>query len=601
MAAPGLARRWANVSLRAKITGVTVFILTLGLIVAGAGTLSFLRPQLIAQQDATLQQLRSDPTAALAEGADVSSLKRKDVLYAADTFYVAVIDVEGNVLYDNFRGENHADGPLVPIISADRADELDDTILPLSDSSSDATWRGILTPITSSDTPNEISGYMLIASSTETIDGIMARYITIFSGFGIAVVLLGGALTRILVTSTFEPLTGVERTASEIAEGDLSQRISVTSPNTEVGRLGTSLNMMLDRIDDAFDERARTIEQMRRFVGDASHELRTPLVSVRGYAELYRMGGLESKEELGQAMERIEKEAIRMGTLVEDLLALARLDERRPLQLKPVYLLPLARDAALDAMAQSPERSVTVINNGSLTGSATVAMDAAALKAAKHEAADLNSPTPSSGAIALAGATLARLRSLAGKLNPGSAPGSATGTPAKAADSHAAMSTTAEALHALSDTDAARLECEPIVLADEDKIRQVLNNLIGNSLRYTPADSPIEIVITPRPFEHVTRIEVVDHGDGIPEQIRSKIFERFWRADTSRNRETGGSGLGLAIVSSIVAAHHGKVSAHDTPGGGATFRVDLPLADGALTESALTESDAADAGSAETA
>ena len=114
---------------------------------------------------------------------------------------------------------------------------------------------------------------------------------------------------------------------------------------------------MLNRIDRAFNDRAKTIEQMRRFVGDASHELRTPLVSVRGYAELYRMGALQTPEEVAQAMDRIEKEAIRMGGLVEDLLELARLDETKPLELTPVDLVPIASDAALDAMASSPATS----------------------------------------------------------------------------------------------------------------------------------------------------------------------------------------------------------------------------------------------------
>lgn len=575
MAAHALARRWANVSLRAKITGVTVFILTLGLLVAGAGTLSFLRPQLIAQQDAILQQLQRDPTPALAEGADTNSLKRKDVLYASDTFYVAVLDAEGSVLYDNYRGTDHPAGPLVPIIPLAQAEAMADTTLVLSDTASSAKWHAVLTPISSSESPNEVSGYMLIASSTETIDGIMARYLTIFTGFGIAVVLLGAALTRIIVTNTFEPLNEVERTAAEIANGDFSQRIHVSSEHTEVGRLGSSLNTMLDRIDTAFDERDHTINQMRRFVGDASHELRTPLVSVRGYAELYRMGGLPTNADVDQAMERIEKEAIRMGSLVEDLLALARLDERKPLQLAPVNLLPLARDAALDAMAQAPDRTVTVINAGSLRGNGggEVPIRPADVAAAKAEAADLQSANPSSGAIALAGATLAAIRSIAGKLTPGSSAPVANQETANTDD-----------LHSLSDEEAAQLECEPIVLADENKVRQVLNNLIGNALRYTPEGSPLEIVITPRPFERVARIEVVDHGEGIPEQIRSKIFERFWRADTSRNRETGGSGLGLAIVASIVDAHQGSVCAENTPGGGATFRVELPLADAAFSE-----------------
>jgi two-component system OmpR family sensor kinase len=72
--------------------------------------------------------------------------------------------------------------------------------------------------------------------------------------------------------------------------------------------------------------------------------------------------------------------------------------------------------------------------------------------------------------------------------------------------------------------------------------------------------------------------EIIDHGEGVPPQIREKIFQRFWRADSSRTRETGGSGLGLEIVSSIVSAHNGHVDVVETPGGGATFRVALPLA-----------------------
>ncbi|MBF4571275.1 sensor histidine kinase [Herbiconiux sp. VKM Ac-1786] len=123
----------------------------------------------------------------------------------------------------------------------------------------------------------------------------------------------------------------------------------------------------------------------------------------------------------------------------------------------------------------------------------------------------------------------------------------------------------------------------PIVLAEENKIRQVLTNLIGNALRFTDADSPIELVVQVDEAAGVAMVDIVDHGDGIPPQIREKIFQRFWRADSSRTRETGGSGLGLAIVSSIVAAHHGTVQALETPGGGATFRVTLPLMDAPAT------------------
>ena len=120
-------------------------------------------------------------------------------------------------------------------------------------------------------------------------------------------------------------------------------------------------------------------------------------------------------------------------------------------------------------------------------------------------------------------------------------------------------------------------ELRAIVLAEENKIRQVVTNLVGNAIRFTPGGSPIEIGVGVDAGQRVAIISVIDHGEGIPPQIREKIFERFWRADSSRQRATGGSGLGLAIVAAIVASHHGQVEVVETPGGGATFRITLPL------------------------
>ena len=96
-------------------------------------------------------------------------------------------------------------------------------------------------------------------------------------------------------------------------------------------------------------------------------------------------------------------------------------------------------------------------------------------------------------------------------------------------------------------------------------------------MRFTPDDSPLELIVSVDRVHRVGVLEVVDHGEGIPPQIREKIFQRFWRADSSRTRETGGSGLGLAIVSGIIASHKGEVTVRETPGGGATFRVSVPL------------------------
>ena len=111
-------------------------------------------------------------------------------------------------------------------------------------------------------------------------------------------------------------------------------------------------------------ERDRVESRLRQFVADASHELRTPVATVRGYAELYRSGGLRDKGELDDAMRRTEQESVRMSGLVDDLLQLARLDQQRPLTLAPVDLVALAQDAAGDARAVQPDRSITVRGDG---------------------------------------------------------------------------------------------------------------------------------------------------------------------------------------------------------------------------------------------
>ncbi|MFM6966252.1 MAG: sensor histidine kinase [Rhodoluna sp.] len=131
----------------------------------------------------------------------------------------------------------------------------------------------------------------------------------------------------------------------------------------------------------------------------------------------------------------------------------------------------------------------------------------------------------------------------------------------------------------LTDLDAKPLKSDAKVFAkvDANSIRQVFTNLLNNAGRFSPEDQQIEIAFGSHRNDEVI-FEVRDHGEGIPKQLRSKVFERFYRADNSRNRETGGSGLGLAIVSSIIASHDGEIVADETAGGGATFRVTLPVA-----------------------
>jgi two-component system OmpR family sensor kinase len=118
---------------------------------------------------------------------------------------------------------------------------------------------------------------------------------------------------------------------------------------------------------------------------------------------------------------------------------------------------------------------------------------------------------------------------------------------------------------------------QPImVTGDDTRLRQVVGNLVRNALVHTPAASPIDIGVTTS--NGTARLSVADHGTGLRTEDRQRIFEPFYRADPSRSRDSGGAGLGLSIVNAVVAAHGGRVSVKDTDGGGATFEVELPLA-----------------------
>ena len=145
-----------------------------------------------------------------------------------------------------------------------------------------------------------------------------------------------------------------------IGSGELDQRVTPAEPNTELGRVGHSVNLMLTRLEHAFNEQRASEHRLRRFIADASHELRTPLSSIRGYAELFRRGASSRPEDLALAMRRIESEASRMGVLVDELLLLARLDSGRPLDRAIVDLSALIRDAARDSQAADPRWPVTV-------------------------------------------------------------------------------------------------------------------------------------------------------------------------------------------------------------------------------------------------
>ncbi|MEU8250770.1 ATP-binding protein [Nonomuraea sp. NPDC048916] len=184
--------------------------------------------------------------------------------------------------------------------------------------------------------------------------------IELLGGSGILLILAVMGVT--IVRRSMRPLSEIEHTAEAIAGGQLGRRVPDGDPRTEVGRLARSLNGMLAQIETAFAARSaseaaarRSEDRMRQFVGDASHELRTPLTSIRGFAEYARQNPGADPVEL---MQRVEKAAGRMSLLVDDLLLLARVDQQRPLSMRPVDMLALAADAVQEARILAPERTI---------------------------------------------------------------------------------------------------------------------------------------------------------------------------------------------------------------------------------------------------
>ena len=180
--------------------------------------------------------------------------------------------------------------------------------------------------------------------------------------FGLIALLLLILITfaaRSVIRISMKPLKDVEETAAKIAAGNLSTRMPDGQSSTEVGRLATSLNAMLSRIEEAFAARTESENKLRRFVADASHELRTPITAIRGFSELHRQGAVIGEKETSELIGRIENESKRMGSLVEDLLLLARLDQSREMESKPVDINQVVEDAVISARAAGPGHPVT--------------------------------------------------------------------------------------------------------------------------------------------------------------------------------------------------------------------------------------------------
>lgn len=417
-------------------------------------------------------QARSVEAVRMLESGTLPTPEQRAQLGADDT-YVVIRDINGQII-------SEAGSPVAGMGSFDTAER-------------DAIWRDVLAgnqavtvdehelrvhavPVTAAQSPARV---IEVWKSYDTTAESLIPFVSITTIVIPLSLLLAVTGAYILARSALAPVDAIVRSARNISEEDLSQRLPVSRPNDELGRLASTFNDLLADLEVAFREREESLERQRQFTADASHELRTPLTSIRGYARMLREWALNDPETARESVDAIERESQRMHELVERLLLMAREDE----------------DLLLDS--------------------------------APTDMRDIASAAVAARRVAATGITI---------------------------------DYQADAEPVIADIDAAR-------------IRQVLDILLDNAVKFTPEGGTVRVGVR---FEDGVELFVSDDGPGIPHEHLPHIFERFYKADNARS--DGSAGLGLAIARQIVERHGGTIGV-SSDANGSTFVVRLPASD----------------------
>jgi two-component system OmpR family sensor kinase len=425
---------------------------------------------------------------------------------------------------------------------------------------------------------------VIVAVDLGNVTALTTRLVLFDLIVGGAIVLVLAVVGAAVVQTNLRPLNDIELTAGQIAKGHLDHRVPEGDPRTEIGSLGQSLNAMLSQIERAFhaeqeSEQAahESEERMRRFIADASHELRTPLTTIRGFAAHYRMRGGAG----GRRPDVGVSAAASAGAAVGD---------------------GGAENQSSRTDAFVPESA----NGFSPSGPTGDGMSPADLD---HLIGRVEAEATRMGLLVEDLLMLARLDQQR-PLNMGPV------------DLLTVAADAVQDARIVSPDRSIDLIVAPgtafLVEGDEQRLRQVLANLVNNALTHTPAGTPVRVKIgagtLPPTADRQANgassangagsaggagstaaagagpvpavvLDVEDDGPGMPAEQAQRVFERFYRADAARNRASGGTGLGLAIVAGLVSAHRGTVSVSTAPGQGADFQVRLPLSPDALASS----------------
>ncbi|MFF0158910.1 ATP-binding protein [Streptomyces sp. NPDC005263] len=365
----GARRKRGTHSLRGKLTLANVALLALGIVAATAVSVMGMRYYLLDQIDTELTKTRdslggSQLTLRQIDSLSVLGFVRNRLAPQAtdeqprpDSIFAAVDSRGEPVGLLGFRPTEAQRGLVAAVDDPDRIVEDPE---PHDVSLHGAPYR--VTGIRLADGTR-----ILLGTSTDALHKGVAKAIKLDLTIGTVLLALLACLTMLSVSRRMRPLEDMVETSSAIAEGDLTRRVpSSHHPTQEVEQLRLALNSMLHQVESAYRTREDSAAQLRRFVADASHELRTPLSAIRGYLQLYDQGMLSDPDERKRAWGRVMAEADRMGRLVDELLTLARLDQRPELRFRNVDVSRLVRDAAEDLRVQQPGRPIMVDADGSL-------------------------------------------------------------------------------------------------------------------------------------------------------------------------------------------------------------------------------------------
>jgi two-component system OmpR family sensor kinase len=345
-----------TLSLRGRLLIGVISLAAVGLLTSDVATYSSLESSLVGKIDEQLQQGSTIAIArALLSSPACTTRGRIAVVFPGGTI-TELIGSDGSVV--NACGTGGLTSNAAPVLPKSLPTNREGTpVAPYTVNGTGGVSKYRMTSWAEGAFPGQVVVFAIPLTPVEsTLSQLLEREALI----GVGVLLAIAILALLIIRIGLQPLEKMGEVAQDIAAGDLSRRVEPSSPKTEIGRLGLALNGMLSQIEAAFAERTESNTRLRRFIADASHELRTPLTSIRGYSELLRGGASKSPTDAEIARRRIEEESVRMSVLVDDMLLIARLDQGRPLEKKPVDLQAIAEDAAADARAVAPQREITL-------------------------------------------------------------------------------------------------------------------------------------------------------------------------------------------------------------------------------------------------